>query len=196
MSTDLDLHPEAHAPEAAVDDAAAPPAAVETRLGPTRFAAIEAEGAQERWLLARRTARSVFTDPAVVTPRRMALLGEQGLATFVDEVRAAARFLIRREREKRAAEPQPGEPAPAEVAGDGTTEPERAPPASRRRRPAAFQAPRPAPRASILETLDRRVRPGADLRRFLGDVLFWSALPAVILVAVVTAYRAAFVLLR
>ena len=138
----------------------------------------------------------MFTDPAVVTPRRMALLGEQGLAAFVDEVRAAARFLIRREREKRAAEPQPGDCAPDEAAGDGTTEPERAPPASRRRRPATFQAPRPSPRASILETLGRRVRPGAALRHFLGDALFWSTLPAVILVAVVTAYRAAFVLLR
>lgn len=194
MITDRDAN--SVAPEARADGAAAPSAPVEAWVGPTSFAAIEAEGARERWLLARSTARSVFTDPALVTPRRMALLGEQGLATFVDEVRAAARYLIRREREKRAADAYPEEPASDEATGDHSTEPKLGTTATRRRRPAAFQAPTPGPQFAILRTLVARLRPGAGLQRFLGDALFWSVLPAVILVSVVLAYRFAFILLR
>lgn len=194
MSTDRDPHSEAPVPEAAPDDPTAlPPGVVERQAEPTRFAAIEAEGTRERWLLARRTARSVFTDPALVTPRRMALLGEQGLAAFVDEVRSAARYLIRRERENLAAEPQPDAPAPEQTA-ESATEPEPAPQAARRRRPAAFRAPRPAPPVSILETLARRLRPGAALKRFAADTLIWSALLAAVLVGTVTAYRTFFLL--
>lgn len=201
MSVDRDPHPESPAAEGAGDVAAARPSPVEVQRDPVSFESIEAEGARERWLLARRTARSVFTDPALVTPRRMALLGEQGLAVFVDEVRSAARYLIRKERAKRTAEPQtdnsaPDEAAPDEATGDGTTELKRGSPVSRRRRPAAFQAPRPAARDPIARTLVRRLRPGPDLKRFAVDTLFWSTLPPAILIAAVLAYRVVFVLLR
>lgn len=187
MSTDRDPDSVRSTPEAAAG----------VPVDPTSFAAIEAEGARERWLLARRTARSVFNDPAQVTPRCMALLGEQGLATFVDEVRSAARHLIRREREKLAAEAHPEGPAPGGATSERITEPKPKTAASRRRRrPASFQAPRPAPQPSMARRLVGRLRPNGALRRFVGDALFWSLLPTMILVGVVMAYRFAFIVLR
>lgn len=195
MNTDRDPNSVRSAPEVAADGASAPPAPAGVPVDPTSFAAIEAEGARERWLLARRTARSVFNNPAQVTPRCMALLGEQGLATFVDEVRAAARLLIRREREKRSAEAHPAEPAPGGATSEHIIEPKPKTAVSRRRRgPASFQAPRPAPRPSMARRLVGRLRPNGALRRFVGDTLFWSVLPAMILIGIVMAYRFAFLL--
>lgn len=61
---------------------------------------IVADGDYERGELARNTARAVFQQPALVTPRRIKLLGEEGLAAFVAEVRSIAMGFIKRERER------------------------------------------------------------------------------------------------
>ncbi|WP_419829839.1 hypothetical protein [Methylobacterium sp.] len=152
------------------------------------FAAIEAEGAREHWLLARRTAQAVFTDPAAVTPRRMALLGEQGLARFVEEVRAAARLLIKREREK-GAEAQNCDATVPDQSAAATIEPDPSPTAVTIRRPYAFRMAKTSPRRPIGTAWMARLRPSASVRSFAVDVMTWTALLAVTLIGMLAAYR-------
>lgn len=165
-----------------------PSTAIREGAGRSAFAAIEAEGTHERWQLARRAARAVFTDPAAVTPRQVALLGEQGLAQFVEELRSATRFLIRRERGKFAID-QAGDavsPDPHIARRQAT---DRVPPSAPLRRPAAFGKAKPPSQPSYGTAWLSSFRPGGSIRRFVSDVLNWSSFLAATLVGAVVISR-------
>lgn len=53
-------------------------------------AAILKDGKAARFALARQTALKAMSDPGVLTPKRLARLGADGMAHFVDELRQAA----------------------------------------------------------------------------------------------------------
>lgn len=165
-----------------------PSTAILEDAGRGGFAAIEAEGAHERWRLARRTARAVFTDPAAVTPRQVALLGEQGLAQFVEELRSAARFLIRRERGKSAAD-QDSDPMSTDprVARRRATDSGR--PTAPLRRPAAFGKAKPPSQPSYGAAWLNSFRPSESVRHFATDVLNWSGFLAATLVGAAVVSR-------
>ncbi|MDN3624870.1 hypothetical protein [Methylobacterium isbiliense] len=184
MSVDKD-RPHGRASRAGKDR---PSTAIQEGTGRGAFASIEAEGTRERWQLARRTARAVFADPAAVTPRQVALLGEQGLAQFVEELRSATRLLIRREREKFTADQAADAVSPApRVARRQATDPVRSP--APLGRPAAFGRAKPPSQPSYGAARLSSFRPGGSVRRFVTDVLNWSGFLAATLVGAVVVVR-------
>lgn len=139
---------------------------------------IVAEGDDERWQLARKTARAVFWEPALVTPRCLALLGEQGIAAFVDEVRALARGLIRQERAQQAG---------SSTTGSGSENaPEQRPAADAPRQPKKLRRPAPLgllqpQEVSKAEVVKRRLQMSKSTKAFISDAVFGSIIAAVAL---------------
>jgi hypothetical protein len=65
------------------------------RLHASRILSAQVDGEAERRRLANTLAWAIFREPAFVTRRRLTLLGEEGLAEFVAEVRCIALILVR-----------------------------------------------------------------------------------------------------
>lgn len=143
---------------------------------------IVSEGERERLALSRRTGRAVFRNPASVTPRVLALLGEIGVAEFVEQIRADAEFLILRAKNQPEGSAEAGSP-PAETA----TRPPPVNPRARYRRPAPFG--RPA--APAKPSLAGRVAGCAPLvlRTFVVEVAVYSSIALVALVVSIAGVR-------
>ena len=142
---------------------------------------IVSEGERERLALARRAGHAVFSDPASVTPRVLALLGEVGLAKFVQQIRADADWFVMREREEHQAEGSVG-------AGNRlgkTTGPPTVKRPPRYRRPAEFG--RAAPSAKPSERGAGSVLPA--LRTFLADAGLYSLIAFVALAVLIMGAR-------
>ncbi len=144
---------------------------------------IVSEGEGERLALSHRAAHAVFRDPASVTPRLMALLGEVGLAEFVQQIRDDAEWLILREREKR----QAGGSVEAENGLGKTTAPPPVKRPPRYRRPANFGKPTPPAKPSLVERGVGCVLP--VLRTLFTDVAIYSVIAGISLAVLIVGAR-------
>lgn len=153
----------------------------------SRYGAIMAEGDQERWRLAKVTARDLFMSPALVTPRRLGLLGEEGLGAFVDEVRQRAWNMILRERHKAHGAPDPSSPEVLVVERSSSTQ-------RSGRRPAAFKT-RPAKERSELHRWTGNLKIDRA-KRFASDVLVGAGGGAALLIVLIVAYRISATIVR
>ena len=139
---------------------------------------IVADSDDERWQLARKIACAVFREPALVTPRRMALLGEEGLSAFVDEVRSLAKGFINRERNRQV---NPSASGSAEI----DPKPER-PKAHASRQSRKLRSPAPVglvqpEKLSKAEALKRRFQMSKNAKAFISDAVLASAATAIAL---------------
>lgn len=140
------------------------------------FDAVEAEGNEARWKAAKETALAVFNSPALVTPRRITRLGEEGLAAFVDEVRSIAQAYIRRERSRQAETP----PQTSEPVGKGASRKEQPKLKLKLRRPAPFGVAQPVKQTFV------RLK---DVKAFVSDLLFGSLSAVGAIVIAILIYR-------
>lgn len=157
---------------------------IAAKLNTEGLDAILSEGEQERLSLARRTARAVFRDPASVTPRRLALLGEVGLAEFVEQIRADADVLMEKERQKCLS----GVSAQAE--GQTPVQPPAEKPVFRQ--PALFRRPRPTPKRSFLQKWHQCLTPSHQVQKFLLDTATYSGIAAIICAVLAIGVRVLF----
>jgi hypothetical protein len=176
MTRPDDSQKENHTPQLGETGAGSRRASAEAVPERQTIESIVTEGDDERWLLARRTALEVFRTPALVTPRCMALLGEQGIAAFVDEVRSLAKGFIQRERDRLVSSSASGsnsaDPATKRPAADAPLQPRNF------RKPASlslaqFEAP------SMTEMLKLRLQMSDSTKAFISDALFGSIIAAV-----------------